>query len=71
MLMNIVLLIVGFVLLIKGADFLVDRSASLARRFNISELAIGLAIVAFGISMPEMVVSVISYAKSFNDVIFT
>jgi len=44
-------------LLIKGGDMLVDGASSLARRFNISELAIGLTIVAFGTSAPELVVS--------------
>jgi len=47
----------GMVLLIKGGDLLVDGASSLARRFNISELAIGLTVVAFGTSAPELVVS--------------
>jgi len=57
MLIDILLIILGMALLIKGGDFLVDGAASLARRFNISELAIGLTIVAFGTSAPELVVS--------------
>jgi len=57
MLFNIVLIILGMALLVKGGDLLVDGSSSLARRFNISELAIGLTIVAFGTSAPEFVVS--------------
>lgn len=68
MLLNIILLITGFALLIKGADFMVLGSSSLARRFNISELVIGLTIVAMGTSMPEMVVSVIAAMKGQNDV---
>ncbi len=68
MLLNILLLLTGFALLIKGADFLVLGSSSLARRFNISELVIGLTIVAMGTSMPELVVSVIAAMKGQNDV---
>ena len=47
----------GFVLLIKGADYLVDGSASIAKKFNISSLVIGLTIVAFGTSAPELIVN--------------
>jgi len=57
LIVNIVLIVVGMALLIKGGDFLVDGASSLARRFNVSELAIGLTIVAFGTSAPELVVS--------------
>ena len=57
MLIDILLIIFGMALLIKGGDMLVDGASSLARRFNISELAIGLTIVAFGTSAPELVVS--------------
>ncbi len=53
----------GFVLLIKGADYLVDGSASIAKRFNISNLVIGLTIVAFGTSAPELIVNLFA---SFN-----
>jgi cation:H+ antiporter len=64
------LLLVGFGLLIKGADFLVLGSSALARRFNIAELIIGLTIVAFGTSMPELVVSVVAAVDGLNDVTF-
>src|SRR5215510_14699832 len=57
MLINILLIVLGMALLIKGGDMLVDGASSLARRFSISELAIGLTIVAFGTSAPELVVS--------------
>lgn len=70
MLLHIALLIVGFGLLIKGADFLVLGASSLARRFNISELVIGLTIVAFGTSTPELIVSLVSAAQGHNDVTF-
>ena len=54
------LLIVGFVFLIKGADFLVEGASSIARRFNVSDLVIGLTVVAFGTSTPELFVNVIA-----------
>ncbi len=53
-------LVVGFVFLIKGADFLVEGASSLAKKFGVSSLIIGLTIVAFGTSMPELVVNVIA-----------
>lgn len=58
MLLNIVLLIVGFVFLIKGADFFVDGASSIASRMGIPQLVIGLTIVAFGTSAPEAAISV-------------
>ena len=58
--MNILLLIGGLVLILLGANALTDGAASLAKRFGISELGIGLTIVAFGTSAPELTVSVAS-----------
>lgn len=58
--LTIILFILGFVFLIKGADVLVDGSSSIARRFGISPFFIGLTIVAFGTSTPELVVSVLA-----------
>lgn len=54
---NIVLLVIGFVLLIKGADFFVDGSSSIAKRLKIPSIVIGLTIVALGTSFPELSVS--------------
>lgn len=54
------LFVIGFVLLIKGADWLVDGASALAKRFNISDLVIGLTIVSFGTSAPELFVNVYS-----------
>ena len=54
---NILLIIAGFFLLVKGADILVDGASSIAKKFNISSLIIGLTIVAIGTSMPELIVS--------------
>ncbi len=58
LLIAIGLLIVGFVILIKGADFLVDGASAIAKRFNISDIIIGLTIVSFGTSAPELVVNI-------------
>lgn len=57
---NVVLLIVGFLFLVKGADFFVASSSSIARKFNVSPLVIGLTLVAFGTSLPELAVSFIA-----------
>ena len=62
-LLNIVLVAVGFVLLIKGADFLVGGASSLAKRFKVADITIGLTVVAMGTSAPELVVNLISGSK--------
>lgn len=58
------LLIIGFALLVKGADWLVDGASSLAKRFGVSDLAIGLTIVAFGTSMPEFMVNMVASVQN-------
>ncbi|NLO02091.1 MAG: calcium/sodium antiporter [Bacteroidales bacterium] len=70
MAINISLLILGFVLLIKGADWLVDGSSALARKHNVSDLAIGLTVVAFGTSMPELVINSFAAYQSNPDIAF-
>lgn len=70
MLVEVSLLLVGFVILIKGADFLVNGSSSMAKKFGISNIAIGLTVVAFGTSTPELVVSGISAVSGKNDASF-
>ena len=55
--LNVVILVAGFVALVKGADIFVDGSSSLARIFKVPTLIIGLTIVACGTSMPELAVS--------------
>lgn len=65
--MDYVLLILGFVLLIKGADFFVDGSSSVARIFKVPTIIIGLTVVAFGTSMPELSVSVTAAVLGNND----
>lgn len=59
-----ILFVVGFVLLIKGADLLVDGATSIGKRMNISSIVIGLTIVSFGTSLPELLVNLIA---SYND----
>lgn len=58
--LDLVLLVVGFVMLIKGADWFVDGAAGIAKKFGIPELVVGLTIVAMGTSAPEAAVSVTS-----------
>lgn len=58
--MDILLIIIGIVIVLRGADNLTEGSVSIARRFNMSELIIGLTIVALGTSMPELCVSLTS-----------
>ncbi|PKK89686.1 MAG: sodium:proton exchanger [Candidatus Wallbacteria bacterium HGW-Wallbacteria-1] len=62
-----VLLIIGFILLVKGADVLVAGASSLAKRLKISDIVIGLTVVSFGTSMPELVVNVISSNNGSSD----
>ncbi len=68
MLIDIVLLLVGFVLLIKGADCFVDGSASIARFFKVPGVIIGLTIVAMGTSAPELAVSVSAGLSGANEI---
>lgn len=70
MILSIGILIGGLVLLIKGADWLVEGAASLARKYNISDMAIGLTIVAFGTSAPELVVNVFAAMNDHPDLVF-
>jgi cation:H+ antiporter len=63
MLWVFLLVFVGFVLVIKGADLLVDGACALARRLSVSDLMIGLTVVAFGTSLPELAVNVFASLK--------
>ena len=63
----VVLIIIGFTLLIKGADVLVDGSSNIAKRFHIPEIVIGLTIVSIGTSLPELFVSVTSAFNGHSD----
>jgi cation:H+ antiporter len=57
------ILILGFVLVVKGADFLVDGGSALARRLHVSDLAVGLTVIAFGTSLPELFVNIFASAR--------
>jgi len=67
----IILIIAGFIALVKGADWLVDGASSIAKHFGISDLVIGLTVVAFGTSMPEFVVNMVSVAQGSTDLAIT
>jgi len=70
MLLQILILIIGFVVLIKGADIFVDGASGIARNFKVSKMLIGLTIVAFGTSAPEFAVSVKSLLSGSGDIVF-
>ena len=67
--LQIILLVIGFVFLIKGADMLVDGASSVATNFKVSKMLIGLTIVAFGTSAPELAVSVSSLISGNTDML--
>lgn len=62
------LFFIGFILLIKGADYLVDGSASLAKKLKIPAIVIGLTIIAFGTSMPELIVNIFASFHGQSDI---
>jgi len=67
--LSILLLIVGFVFIIKGADYLIDGSVSLSRKIGIPEIVIGLTIVAFGTSAPEFIVNIFASIGHHSEVV--
>lgn len=67
--LQIVLLIIGFAILIKGADWLIDGASSTASHFKVSKLLIGLTIVAFGTGAPELAVSISSLINGTTDML--
>ncbi|MFA4819138.1 MAG: calcium/sodium antiporter [Patescibacteria group bacterium] len=68
MILTSILFVVGFAALIKGADWLVDGASALARRLGVSALVIGLTIVAFGTSTPELIVNILASIKGNTDI---
>jgi|SRR5690554_1319533 len=70
MLISVALIIIGFTSLIFGANWLVDGASSLAKKHNVSDLVIGLTIVAFGTSAPELVVNSVASFDGFSDIVF-
>lgn len=69
MLLNIVILVIGFIVLIKGADLFVDAASSIAENFHISKMLIALTIVSFGTSAPEFAVSIKSMLEGSGDIV--
>lgn len=67
MAINIVLLVFGVIIVLKGADWLTDGAVNIATRFGVSQMVIGLTIVAMGTSMPEFCVSMVSALKGTPD----
>jgi cation:H+ antiporter len=67
---TVIIFLLGFVLLIKGADILVDGSSAIAKKFGLSAFFIGLTIVAFGTSAPELVVSALASLKGSSGISF-
>ena len=66
--MAYIILVAGFLLLVKGADIFVSGSSAIARYFNIPAFIIGLTVVAFGTSMPEAAISVTAALKGANGI---
>lgn len=69
MLLEIILIVIGFIFLIKGADLLVTAATNIAKRFGLSDILIGLTIVAIGTSLPEIFVTIISATGEHSDLI--
>ena len=67
MFLQIIIMLVGFALLVKGADLLVDGASNIAKKFHIPEIVIGLTIVSIGTSMPELMVSLTSAVEGHSD----
>ncbi|MFN3840331.1 MAG: calcium/sodium antiporter [Cyclobacteriaceae bacterium] len=68
--LTLLLLLAGFAILIKGADFLVNGASSAAKKFGISNIAIGLTVVSFGTSAPELLISLFSAIHGNSDASF-
>ena len=69
MIVEILFIIIGFIFLIKGADFLVKVATTIAKKFNLSEILIGLTIVAIGTSLPEIFITITSSIEKHSDLI--
>ena len=67
--LNVLLMFVGFVLLVKGADFFVDGAAGIAKKLKVSSFIIGATVVALGTSAPEMAVTIIDAAGGSGQII--
>lgn len=69
MALSLLLLAVGFILLVKGADWLVEGASAISRRFGMSDLVVGLTVVAFGTSVPEWSVNMIAAFQNHTDLV--
>lgn len=69
MIVEILFIIIGFIFLIKGAEFLVKVATTIAKKFNLSEILIGLTIVAIGTSLPEIFITITSSIEKHSDLI--
>ena len=69
MFLEVILMIVGFVFLIKGADFVVKAASNIARKFHLSQMLIGIVIVGIGTSLPEIIVTIQSTITGNQDII--
>lgn len=69
MIIPVLLIVAGFIFLIAGANWLVEGASALAKRYKISDLVIGLTIVAFGTSAPELVVNIVASLNGYSDII--
>ena len=70
MIIALLALVIGFVCLWKGGDFLVDGSSQLASKYNVPEFIIGLTLVAFGTSAPELIVNAIASFEGKTDLVY-
>ncbi len=66
---SVIIMIVGFILLVKGADFVVEGAVGLSRKLNLSEMLIGIVLVGIGTSLPEIIVTIDSSIKGESDII--
>lgn len=69
MLWELILIVIGFIFLVRGADLLVKAATSIAKRFGVSEMLIGLTVVAIGTSLPEIFITITSAAEGHSDLI--
>lgn len=69
MVVEFILIIIGFIFLIKGADLLVEAATNIAKKFGLSEMLIGLTIVAIGTSLPEIFITITSASGGYDDLI--
>lgn len=69
MIISFILIVVGFFALIYGANWMVDGASALAKRYNVSDLIVGLTVVAFGTSAPELVVSSVAAADGLSEIV--